>query len=113
MPALFGDASDPEFIAGIPLNSAKWIISAIPDPRTGVAHHDNRRSLLQALSELQFDGKVAIATHRMDERGELKALGASLILSPYSDAANRAVELLNHTEDDTPEDFEIEEQREI
>lgn len=113
LPALFGDVSDPEFIAGIPINSTKWIISAIPDPRTGVAHHDNRRSLLQALSDLQYDGQIAVATHRMDERAELKSLGASLILNPYSDAANRAVELLNHSEIDTPEEYEIEEQREI
>lgn len=114
LPALFGDASDPEFIAHIPIQSASWIISAIPDPRAGVTHYDTRLSLLHALGEVNYEGKVAVVSHRMEEHQELKSLGANLVLHPYSDAADRAIELLVLQEqDDKVETFEVEDQREI
>ena len=115
LPALFGDASDPEFIAHIPLLSASWIISAIPDPRAGVTHHDTRLSLLHALGEVKYEGKVAVVSHRIEEHKELRALGAHLVLHPYSDAADRAIELLlsREEEDDVEEAYEVEDQREI
>lgn len=115
LPALFGDASDPEFIAHIPLQSASWIISAIPDPRAGVTHHDTRLSLLHALGEVKYEGKVAVVSHRIEEHKELRALGAHLVLHPYSDAADRAIELLvsREEEDDVEEAYEVEDQREI
>jgi len=115
LPALFGDASDPEFIAHIPIQSASWIISAIPDPRAGVTHHDTRLSLLHALGEVKYEGKVAVVSHRIEEHKELRALGAHLVLHPYSDAADRAIELLvsREEEDDVEEAYEIEDQREI
>ena len=115
LPALFGDASDPEFIAHIPIQSASWIISAIPDPRAGVTHHDTRLSLLHALGEVKYEGKVAVVSHRIEEHKELRALGAHLVLHPYSDAADRAIELLvsREEEDDVEEAYEVEDQREI
>lgn len=115
LPALFGDASDPEFIAHIPIQSASWIISAIPDPRAGVTHHDTRLSLLHALGEVKYEGKVAVVSHRIEEHKDLRALGAHLVLHPYSDAADRAIELLvsREEEDDVEEAYEVEDQREI
>jgi len=69
-------------------------LSAILDPRAGVTHHDTRLSLLHALGEVNYEGKVAVVSHRMDEHQELRSLGANLVLHPYSDAADRAIELL-------------------
>lgn len=98
LPVLYGDVSDPELIATLPVRSARWIISAIPDPHTGVSRHDSRRALLQALREARYEGKVAVATHREDEGDDLRAAGADLILRPHVDAAHRAVELLHGNE---------------
>jgi Kef-type K+ transport system membrane component KefB len=91
--AAFGDVSDPEFIKGLPLGEAKWVISAIPEPDTGVSLHDSRIAFIHALREAGYDGKVAVATNRPDQKS-LAALGADLILEPFHDAADRAVELL-------------------
>ena len=113
LPALFGDASDAEFIAGLPIQSASWIISAIPDPRNGVAHHDTRRGLLHALAELHYPGQIAIATFRTDEQQELKAFDVDLVLNPYSDAADQAIDRLLNLEEEGPKLFEIEDQKEM
>jgi Kef-type K+ transport system membrane component KefB len=110
LPAMFGDVSDPELIANLPVRTAKWIISAIPDPNTGVSRHDSRLALLQALNELGYEGRVAVATHRVDDNEELKVSGAHLILHPYYDAADRAIDLLHSKEQGAFGAYEVEEQ---
>lgn len=112
LPALYGDVSDPELVAHLPLRGVKWVISAIPDPNTGVAAHDNRLVLLQALGEAGYEGRVAVATHQVEDTDELRRAGADLILRPYFDAADRAIDLL-HMEESTFEGYEREEQREF
>jgi Kef-type K+ transport system membrane component KefB len=113
LPVVFGDVSDPELIAHLPIRAADWIICAIPDPNTGVSRHDSRLALLQALDEAGYDGKVAVATHRIDDNEKLKVAGAHLVFHPYYDAADRAIELLHSEEEGTFEDYELEEQREL
>lgn len=113
LPAMFGDVSDPELIASLPVRTADWIISAIPDPNTGVSRHDTRLALLQALADLGYEGKIAVATHRVEDNEELKGSGAHLIFHPYYDASDRAIELLHSEEEDAFEDYEIEEQWEL
>jgi Kef-type K+ transport system membrane component KefB len=112
LPALFGDVSDPELIAHLPLAPVQWIISAIPDPNTGVTRHDSRLALLQALDGAGFEGRVAVATHRLDDVEELRRAGAHLILRPYLDAADQAIELLHGAEGRSSE-YEVEAQREF
>ena len=111
--AMFGDVSDPELIAGLPMRNVEWIISAIPDPSTGVSHHDTRKVLLQALDELGYEGKIAVTSHRVEDSEELKLSGAHLILHPYYDAAERAIELLNSEFTESLEIYEHEDQREL
>lgn len=101
LPATFGDASDPELIAGLPIRDATWIIAAIPDPHTGVSRHDNRMALLQTLDDLGYEGKVAVATHQIDGNEVLKMAGVHLVLHPHYDAADRAIELLHSEERET------------
>ena len=113
LPVIYGDVSDPEMIATLPLNKANWVIAAIPDPNTGVSIHDSRIALLEALREAGYQGKVAVATHRLEEVEALKAAGAHLILRPYFDAANQAIDLLHNEEENGFEDYEREEQRPI
>jgi hypothetical protein len=92
--ACYGDASDPDFIAALPLASARWVVSAVPAPPGGVAHEDHRLALLDALRAQGFAGRVAVTALRRAERAALQARGADLVLLPFSDAADRAAEEL-------------------
>jgi hypothetical protein len=53
---------------------------------------------------------VAVATHRVDDNEELKVSGAHLILHPYYDAADRAIDLLHSKEQGAFGAYEVEEQ---
>ncbi|MGF1554276.1 MAG: cation:proton antiporter [Paracoccaceae bacterium] len=92
--AVFGDATDPEFVAHLPLAHAGWAISAVPEHDTGVAHDDPRRSLIAALAACGFAGRVAVAAHTEAAAGALGTAGADLVLRPYRDAAERAAALV-------------------
>ena len=45
-----------------------------------------------SLREKGYRGSVAIRTQNRDHEQELRGLGSTLILHPYSDAADQAVE---------------------
>ena len=92
--ALFGDATDPEFLAYLPLDRADWVISTLPQHETGVTHDDTRRSLLRGLRDLSFQGRVAVAAHSNDAAESMRVLGADLVLMPYRDAASEAATLV-------------------
>lgn len=92
--AVFGDATDPEFLAHLPLEHTEWAISTLPQHETGVTHDDTRRSLLHALRDLSFRGRVAVAAHSNEAAESMRALGADLVLMPYRDAASQAASLV-------------------
>jgi Kef-type K+ transport system membrane component KefB len=90
----FGDATDPEFVAELPLAHAEWIVSTIPIHPTGVSHEDTRTTLIQLSRAAGLLGRVAVASHHPRDTEELLASGADMVLEPFHDAADRAVELL-------------------
>lgn len=92
--ALFGDATDPEFLSELPLREAQWIVSTVPVNLTGLSFEDTRRTLLQVAPAAGFRGRIAAASHGPAETAMLAAAGADLILEPFQDAADRAVEIL-------------------
>jgi voltage-gated potassium channel Kch len=92
--ARFGDATDPEFLAELPLQRARWVVSTIPQHVTGLTVEDTRRTLIQLLRTAGFQGTVAVTSHGAKETSDLKRSGADLVLEPFQDAADRAVELL-------------------
>ena len=94
----YGDVSDPEFIASLPLAAAKWVVSTVRDPNTGVSHPDGRPVLMQSLRENGFRGAIAVTTTPETDAGTLTAMGADLALDPFQDAADRAVELIELNE---------------
>lgn len=89
--AVFGDASDPAYVASLPLGGAKWVVSAMPQHDIGVTHEDSRLILLEALKQQRFGGGIAISTQHLHDREILKEKGATLILLPFYDAAKQAV----------------------
>ncbi|MCY6380764.1 cation:proton antiporter [Hoeflea prorocentri] len=91
---IYGDASDPEFIANLKLSGVTWAISAVPESETGITGDDSRVALIHALREQDFQGKIAVTSHRDEEWEHLRSNGANLILEPFQDAADQAADLL-------------------
>ena len=90
----FGDATDPEFVSELPLAHAEWIVSTVPIHPTGVSHEDTRTTLIQLTRTAGFPGRVAVASHSMSDSQILFGAGADMVLEPFQDAADRAVDLL-------------------
>ena len=84
VPTRYGDAEDPEFIATLPLNEAKWVIGTIRDRHVNL-------SLFKALKEDKYQGKVALEVVNAQDEIEFKAMGVDRVLLPYHDASFEAV----------------------
>ena len=91
----YGDATDLEFVSTLPLSTAKWVVSTIPIHPTGVSYEDTRRTLMQAARSSGFRGRIAVTSHSEADTKEQSALGADIVLEPFQDAADRAVDLLS------------------
>lgn len=91
--AQYGDAEDPEFHAMLPLESALWVLSTMPDRGVNLA-------MLHHLRERRFGGRIALTAHHGRDAEVYRAAGADLVLMPFRDAAVRAV---NRLTDDPPE----------
>ena len=89
LPVCFGDAEDAELPATLPLESARWVVSTLPDANINLA-------LISALRAQGHRGRVAVAAHDKDDARMLKKAGASLVFHPYSDAADYAAEILQN-----------------
>lgn len=90
----YGDATDPDFVAALPLGGAKWIVSTVPLHPTGLSHEDTRMTLLQIARSAGFQGRIAVTSHSKPDTEDLLTSGADMVLEPFQDAADRAVELL-------------------
>lgn len=90
----FGDASDPEFVAELPFREAEWMVSTVPVHPTGLSHEDTRRTLIQLARSAGFCGRIAAASHSNGDTEALSGAGVDLVLEPFQDAADRAVDLL-------------------
>ncbi|XOV90715.1 MAG: cation:proton antiporter [Pseudomonadota bacterium] len=90
--AIYGDASDQDFVRGLPLGGVRWVICAIPANDVGVSFEDPRRVLLDELAAQGFAGRIAISTHEMTDVDTFRRSGADIVLLPYMDGATLAVE---------------------
>jgi Kef-type K+ transport system membrane component KefB len=90
----FADATDPEFMAELPLARAEWIVSTVPIHPTGLSHEDTRNTLIQLTRTSGFRGRIAVASHHSRDTEELFASGADIVLEPFQDAADRAVDII-------------------
>ena len=93
--AVYGDASDQEFIASLPLAGVQWVVSSVAQyDFLGLTHEDPRIALIDALKQQNYKGKIAVSTQKIDERDSLKSRGADVVFLPFYDAAKRAAERL-------------------
>ncbi|MFQ3595636.1 MAG: cation:proton antiporter [Sphingomonadaceae bacterium] len=91
--ALYGDVSDPEFLAHLPLSGVRHVVSTIREPASaGVSHADEREVLIQALRQAGFDGRIAVTAVRHGDVERLLSAGADVVLEPFADAATEAVD---------------------
>lgn len=91
---IFGDATDPEFLTHLPLDTAKWLVMAVQEYDTGLTHSDPRRGLLKSVRDLGYRGQVAVAAHREQTAAELLRADADIVLMPYRDAAVAAARMI-------------------
>lgn len=91
MEAVYGDATDPEFVAHLPLGGARAVISAVPRGRSALTEADPNRALLHGLQSSGFGGLVALAAGSSAAHDPELAGEGALLLTPFADAADQAV----------------------
>lgn len=79
----YGDAEDPEFVATLPLDRARWVVSTVRDASIN-------RMLLHGLAQQGFPGRTAIAAAGRADANAFREKGVDLALVPYEDAAQEA-----------------------
>jgi Kef-type K+ transport system membrane component KefB/Trk K+ transport system NAD-binding subunit len=84
---LYGDAGDPELLDQLPLEQARWVVSTVRD-------RDLNLTLLKALAERGFGGRIAIAARDEEEALIFRSSGAHVVLRPFRDAAEQAADAL-------------------
>lgn len=89
--AIYGDASDPAFIANLSLGEVAWVVAAMPQHDLGLTHEDPRLILLDELKRQQYQGRVAVSTQYGHDVAHLRERGAALVFQPFHDAAEQAV----------------------
>jgi Trk K+ transport system NAD-binding subunit len=92
--ARFGDATDPEFTAHLPLDRTRAVIAAVSRERGPLTEANPQLALLHGLQSAGYRGRIVLSVNRAEDAADLRAKGASLVLTPFDDAAEFAVELL-------------------
>lgn len=83
----YGDAEDPEFLATLPLEKVRWVLSSLREIPVNLV-------LLHGLHEQGYNGQIAVTADTYRDAEQLEAAGADQVLIPYSDAAAEAVDNL-------------------
>ena len=65
----------------------------MPIHPTGLSQEGTRTPLIQLTRASGFRGRVAVASHDPGDTEDLIGAGADIVLDPFQDAADRAVEL--------------------
>jgi voltage-gated potassium channel Kch len=95
----YGDGTEGELLASLPLNKTRWLVSTLPDTQTN-------RDFLRALQQMPFDGQVAVVAREESEAALLAPLGNPTLLYPMRNAIDYAVDtltrLIQHPPNSTP-----------
>ncbi len=92
---VYGDASDPEFVASLPLADADWAAATVPEHEIGVSQDDARIALIHGLRDCGFQGEIAVTSHHQADAERLRENGADVILEPFNDAADQAADIVS------------------
>ena len=83
VPVRYGDAEDLDFPESLPLSGARWVVCTLPQRELNL-------TLLHALSNHGYTGSTAVTAHDETDAHELQHAGASLVLNPFTNAADFA-----------------------
>lgn len=86
---MFGSAEDVHLLDALPLNRARYVISAIPILQTNLA-------LLDGLRHHRFDGIIALTAYTRHDAELLHAAGVPTVLEPFSAAAQTSSNTLHY-----------------
>ncbi|MCC5876268.1 MAG: cation:proton antiporter, partial [Candidatus Sumerlaeia bacterium] len=95
---VYGDAEDPELLEHLPMSEAHWIVSTVPSRDANL--------LLFKLIRSRYPETRFVATARSeDEVNEYLREGIDVVLNPYEDAAEQAVDSLTAAKHSLPHQF--------
>jgi Kef-type K+ transport system membrane component KefB len=92
-PVVFGDLTDPELPAQLPLGEVRWIVAT---PRAVDLH----RETLTALRRAGYRGRLAVAVDHPDDEQLLRRLGVDLVLRPLEQAAAPLIDTIHEHDHD-------------
>jgi len=90
--ALYGDVDDPDLLEHVPFSTAQWIVLGTP-------FRQNTVPFIRLLRSRGYEGKIAATATQEGQGRQCLEAGADLILRPFEDAAEQAVEALTGTAD--------------
>jgi Kef-type K+ transport system membrane component KefB/Trk K+ transport system NAD-binding subunit len=96
VPVLYGDMADPEMHEHLPLDKARWVISAVRSKEMNLA-------LIHNLKKDGYAGKVVLTATNSQEAAAFEKAGANLVFRPFQDATEQAADALTHAMDFLPE----------
>ena len=86
--AMFGSAEDVHLLEALPLERARYVVSAIPVLQTNLA-------LLHGLRHHRYRGTIALTAHTRHDAEQLRAAGGHTVLEPFSAAAHTTSKTLH------------------
>ena len=89
VPVYYGDLDDPELYEALPLQHARWVVSAIRSRELNLA-------LVRLLGQHGYTGKIALTAVSEQEAELYEGKGAQVVFRPFHDAAEQAVDSLTH-----------------
>lgn len=95
---LYGDVEDPEILDHLPMREASWVISTVPDRAANIL-------LLRLLRSKQEDLRFVVAARNDEEVQDYVREGADVVLNPFEDAAEQAVDSLTAAKHTLPHQF--------
>ncbi len=99
VPVLYGDMADPEMHEHLPLDKARWVISAVRSKEMNLA-------LIHNLRKDAYTGKVALTATNGQEAAAFEHAGANLVFRPFQDATEQAADALTYAMDFLPESID-------
>lgn len=93
---VYGDMTDPEIHAHLPLQNVHWVVSTVRSKEMSM-------TFLAQLKAFGYCGKIALTATNDNEAREYERAGAHLVFRPYADATEQAADALTYAMDFLPE----------
>ncbi|ABS64524.1 sodium/hydrogen exchanger [Parvibaculum lavamentivorans DS-1] len=91
---MYGDLLDPDMCDALPMAGIEYVVMAVPPHEIGITHQDPRIVQIEALRHRGYTGHIAVIGRSEADVVLLREKGADIVLSPFADAAERAMERL-------------------